>query len=260
MSAPQVPSAPPVPRQSWSESERKEVREYYEGASARTYKDVIEWYRLKNPNKILTKPQLSRIINPRPTRRGADLDLDLINNMSKNRVRARVGYWPELESALNDWHKLMTLRRIPISGADIQAKAQWYWDRMEIYKDNEAPKFSRHWLEGWKKRYGVKRQRFHGEGGGVEITEETHRQMHEIQLVLMEFERCDIFNMDETGLYWRRQPQVTLSSTSGSSGTKLSKTRITAVLCCNADGSHKLKIWLIGYYLNPRAFANVDKS
>jgi hypothetical protein len=41
--------------------------------------------------------------------------------------------------------------------------------------------------------------------------------------------------MDETGFLWERLPSSGLTTTS--SGKKLDKTRITANLCCNEDGS-----------------------
>ena len=49
----------------------------------------------------------------------------------------------------------------------------------------------------------------------------------------------DIYNTDETYVNYRTQPTRTLAS-QPRSGIKLAKDRVTAVLCVNAPGSHKL--------------------
>ena len=82
--------------------------------------------------------------------------------------------------------------------------------------------------------------------------------MENIQSILMDYERQDIYNMDETGLFWRRSPNCTLSTTA-EPGIKQSKERITAMMCGNAYGSDKIPIWIIGRAMNPRAFKNMTK-
>ena len=63
----------------------------------------------------------------------------------------------------------------------------------------------------------------------------------------------DVFNMDETGLYWMRAPKRTLSD-QRRSGQKVAKERITIALMANADGSEKLKPLCINTAETPRAF------
>ena len=65
--------------------------------------------------------------------------------------------------------------------------------------------------------------------------------------------------MDETGLFWKRSPDCTLSTTA-ESGIKRNKERITAMMCGNSDGSDKIPIWIIGRAMNPRAFENINKK
>ena len=59
--------------------------------------------------------------------------------------------------------------------------------------------------------------------------------------------------MDETGLFFRLEPNKTLS-TGPVSGTKKCKKKITVALCANADGSHKLKLLGIGKSARARCF------
>ncbi|KAG8201261.1 hypothetical protein JTE90_016748 [Oedothorax gibbosus] len=69
-----------------------------------------------------------------------------------------------------------------------------------------------------------------------------------------------IYNVDETGLYYRMLPSKTLASIKEASapGYKKSKERVTVSLCSNATGTHKLPVMLIGKSAKPRAFKNIN--
>jgi hypothetical protein len=64
----------------------------------------------------------------------------------------------------------------------------------------------------------------------------------------------DIFNCDETSLYWRLIPDRSLT-TRAPPGRKKENSRISALFCCNSDASERLPIWFIGTAKKPRAFA-----
>ncbi|CAB5360537.1 unnamed protein product [Rhizophagus irregularis] len=67
-----------------------------------------------------------------------------------------------------------------------------------------------------------------------------------------------IYNMDETGLFYRRlEPDRTLA-TKRLHGCKKNKERLSVALCSNADGSHKLNPLIIGKFANPRCFKNIN--
>ena len=59
--------------------------------------------------------------------------------------------------------------------------------------------------------------------------------------------------MDETGLFFRLEPNKTLA-TGTVSGTRKCKQRITVALCCNADGTDKLQPLVIAKAARPRCF------
>ncbi|XP_064083041.1 tigger transposable element-derived protein 1-like [Macrobrachium nipponense] len=69
-----------------------------------------------------------------------------------------------------------------------------------------------------------------------------------------------IFNVDETGLFWKRMPERTYIHKEASSmpGFKAFKDRLTLLLGGNVAG-FKLKPFLIYHSENPRAFKNVSK-
>ncbi|GFU69352.1 tigger transposable element-derived protein 1 [Trichonephila clavipes] len=64
-----------------------------------------------------------------------------------------------------------------------------------------------------------------------------------------------VFNADETGLYWKKLPNRTYiaKDENTASGHKASKDRVTLLLCSNASGYRMLKPLLINKPLRPRA-------
>lgn len=70
-----------------------------------------------------------------------------------------------------------------------------------------------------------------------------------------------IYNADETGLFYKVLPNKTLVSATEATapGRKISKERITFLACTNASGMHKIKPLVIGKSLNPRAFQNYGR-
>jgi hypothetical protein len=76
--------------------------------------------------------------------------------------------------------------------------------------------------------------------------------MKGLQTLAGEFQEEDIYNMDETGLYWRMTPSCGLATRS-QPGLKKDKTQISIVLCVNATGTDRLPVWIIGKSKNPQA-------
>ena len=68
----------------------------------------------------------------------------------------------------------------------------------------------------------------------------------------------DVFNADETGLFYLCLPDKTLSFKGQQcSGGKQSKERITVRVACSSNGSEKLPLFVIGKSIKPRCFKNV---
>jgi hypothetical protein len=81
--------------------------------------------------------------------------------------------------------------------------------------------------------------------------------MNRVRDLCKQYRDKDIFNMDETGLFWKLQPDRTLA-TEAQSGGKKSKDRVTLAFTTNADGSEKMQFWMIGKSKKPRCLKNVN--
>lgn len=69
-----------------------------------------------------------------------------------------------------------------------------------------------------------------------------------------------VYNEDESGLFWKLLPRKSYvhQNEANAPGFKVPKVRITILPCSNANGTHKLKLLVLGKTKNPRPFKNVN--
>jgi len=146
----------------------------------------------------------------------------------------------------------MEHQRIAVSGDMIKSKGKQFCLDLNIERES-LPTFSNGWLTRFKKRHSFKCQKLHGESGSApKIDFET---MEFIQNKLSKFGLKDIYNMDESGLFYNMAPSKTISRRQ-IEGSKKDKTRVSIAFTTNADGSDKLKPLIIGHSEKSRCFKN----
>ena len=101
--------------------------------------------------------------------------------------------------------------------------------------------------------------RLHGEAGSVD-KEAIKKGMEEVRALCEKYPARFIFNVDETGLQWKLMPRCTYLSvsedrkTARGSKSMYFKDRLSAYMCCNADGTAKVDMAIIGKAKEPRCF------
>lgn len=170
---------------------------------------------------------------------------------NKDRKRKRGGGDEELDEALFQWFKEKLAQGARLSGPEIQSKA------LQLAEVKGEPNFqaSSGWLWRWKTRYNVVFKKQQGERQDAD--DSSARQWLEAQMpdIICEFSEKDIFNADETALYFRAfNDKGHCLSTEDLSGGKIAKERITVLLCANMDGSEKLPLLIVGKSRRPRCF------
>ena len=120
-------------------------------------------------------------------------------------------------------------------------------------------RYSNGWMRNFKKRFSICCRALSGESAGIDegIIREGRARA---KTAVGNYRLCDVYNMDETGLFYRMLPDRTLTTDSSVKGTKKAKTRITLALTANADGSDKLKPMVIGNAQKPRCFKHFNAS
>ena len=113
------------------------------------------------------------------------------------------------------------------------------------------------WIDHFKKRYDIVQKKVCGDKANVK--ENVANDWKENLLSLIEgYSPSNIYNADKTGLFYVLAPDETLCYRDEKCfGGKKSKTRFTVLLAVNADGSDKLKPFVIERSVKPRCFKNV---
>ncbi|KAK3098872.1 hypothetical protein FSP39_023876 [Pinctada imbricata] len=98
----------------------------------------------------------------------------------------------------------------------------------------------------------------HGEKKDADEGAATQWKESTLPTFLPSYHPDDIYNADETGIYFRALPDGTLTfKTDNSGGSKKSKERVTVLVCTNMTGTDKRKLLVIGKSKDPRCFRGV---
>ena len=72
-----------------------------------------------------------------------------------------------------------------------------------------------------------------GEAGSVDVAKLPEQRAH-LKSILEGYNECDIFNCDETALFWKMEPRTTFARASVSG-----KDRVSILATCNTTGEEK---------------------
>ena len=133
-------------------------------------------------------------------KRSAEL-LHMTNNINLSQKRQHTVKYPEMEEALAEWFHA-NQDRVNMSGDLLKESAKKILDR--LYPVHATFEFSNGWLESFKNRHGIRSYRRFGESGSVNM-EVIEGERPKIREILDKYELKDIYNMDETGLFYRMQ-------------------------------------------------------
>ena len=69
-------------------------------------------------------------------------------------------------------------------------------------------------MDGCKisRRDNIKGYTRYGEDSLADIFEEVSKKMEDIKILISQYRNCDVFNMDEIGLFYRLEPNRTLAT------------------------------------------------
>lgn len=186
---------------------------------------------------------------------------------AKNISKQRSVVMEDMERMLSVWIDHQSQRNIAISTTIIQQKAKSLHQYL-IMKNGEGSQSeqflaSKGWFDRFKKRHSLHNIKMSGEAASADV-EAAKNYPAEFKKIVEAggYTPQQIYNVDETGLFWKRMPSRTFISKQekSASGFKAAKDRVTVLLGGNAAGDNKLKPMLIYHSENPRAFKGCNKS
>ena len=174
----------------------------------------------------------------------------------------KLSRYPEIDAVLLEWFR--SLKSIApeesVTGPFLLEKSKCIAEKLQ--KRNVSgylePVFlDLNWVERWKKRHNISSHQISGESQSADHTAANTWQSTQLKLIREEFQNKDIFNADETGLFWKMTPDRTLSFRGDScKGGKRSKERVTVLVAASALGE-KLPLLVIGKSKRPHCFRGV---
>lgn len=225
---------------------------------------------LKKPG--LKRPTVTGILSKR------DKWLNISDSAASSKVKHRGPKHANLEAALIEWFGQLRVKNALITDSLVTEKAKALAEKLDITDFQ----FSDGWLWKFKQRHNIKLQRPHGESGaadleGVDIARTVVAKI----ITELGYKLEDVYNFDETGLYYRAKPSKTLAvgktfytvrytilvsltfvtcapCMAGSvQGMKMQKDCIMVSVCVNATGTDRLKLVMIHTAKRPRDFGRV---
>lgn len=202
----------------------------------------------KKFGRTVSRRTVTRIISEKDKWLGMDVnDNKLINRKEK---------YPKLEEALKVFVNSANSQNLIVNDEILVEKAKKIGERLMIPKDFL---YSHGWLQRFKSRNKLRQITLHGEASSCS-TENLDEKIDLLRKELEIYDPGSIYNFDETALFYKMMPSKTISSLSKKSGTKQSKQRVSLAVCCNADGTDKLPLLMIGTAKKPRCFQNFNYS
>lgn len=161
--------------------------------------------------------------------------------------------YPEMEAKFYAWFIQQRDRHVTLSFDMLVKKARKIFK--QCYKKGTFVA-SRGWLLSFKGRHGLLKicgeKRSKDESAKKPFIEKLSQIIKE-----KEFLPSQIYNADESDLFWNMLPQQTLvRSKEKATDKNANEGRITFLACTNENGSHKLKLLVMGKSKNPKVFRN----
>uniref|UniRef100_H3B962 HTH CENPB-type domain-containing protein n=1 Tax=Latimeria chalumnae TaxID=7897 RepID=H3B962_LATCH len=166
---------------------------------------------------------------------------------SVDTIKSRHCKHPEMEDALFMWFTEVRGRGAAVNDKMLLEKGCVLGERLSV----QDFAYSKGWLANFKSRQGINHH-LHGEAASADMTAIVAGHA-ELQQTLADYSPDNIYNFDETDLFYKLGPSGTLA-TAPIAGHKKSKEHITVALFCNASGTNLRKPIVIACTKRPRCF------
>ncbi|XP_062500428.1 jerky protein homolog-like [Corticium candelabrum] len=154
-------------------------------------------------------------------------------------------------------------RGAPVLGPLLQEKAQQLFPSLYPNDDPSSFKASSGWLDKFCSRHGIRQIALQGESLSADSAAIAPfvREL-ESRLKTGGYSSDQVFNADETGLWWRLMLSKSLvcRGERRAKNFKKAKERVTLLGCASASGTCRLPLAFINKSAKPRCFKNMDMN
>ncbi|MBZ3869332.1 Tigger transposable element-derived protein 7 [Sciurus carolinensis] len=178
-------------------------------------------------------------------------DMPLVG--AEKRKRTTGAKYSDVDDAVYMWYQQKRSAGVPVRGVELQAAAE----RFAQCFGRRDFKASTGWLFRFRNRHAIGNRKVCGEQILSSASENVEPFRQKLSMIIKEekLHLAQVYSGDETDLFWKSMPENTQASRKDIClpGRKINKERLSALLCANADGTHKLKSIIIGKSKLPRS-------
>ncbi|XP_057603334.1 tigger transposable element-derived protein 7 isoform X2 [Hippopotamus amphibius kiboko] len=172
---------------------------------------------------------------------------------AEKRKRTTGAKYGDVDDAVYMWYQQKRSAGVPVRGVELQAAAERF---AQCFGRTDF-KASTGWLFRFRNRHAIGNRKVCGEQVLSPASENVEPFRRKLSMLIKEEQLClaQLYSGDETDLFWKSMPENTQASRKDIClpGRKINKERLSALLCANADGTHKLKSIVIGKSKLPRS-------
>ncbi|XP_074136042.1 tigger transposable element-derived protein 7 [Sminthopsis crassicaudata] len=181
-------------------------------------------------------------------------DMPLVG--AEKRKRTTGAKYGDVDDAVYMWYQQKRSAGVPVRGVELQAAAERF---AQCFGRTDF-KASTGWLFRFRNRHAIENRKVCGEQILNSVSENAEPFRQKLSLIIKQEKLClaQVYNGDETDLFWKSMPENIQANKKDicMPGQKINKERLSALLCANADGTHKLKSVIIGKSKQPRSIKN----
>lgn len=178
-------------------------------------------------------------------------DMPLVG--AEKRKRTTGAKYGDVDDAVYMWYQQKRLAGVHVRGVELQATAERF---AQCFGRTDF-KASTGWLFRFRNRHAIGNRKVCGEQLLSSTSENVEQFRQKLSVLIKEEKLCiaQLYSGNETDLFWKSMPENTQASRKDIClpGRKINKERLSALLCANADGTHKLKSIIIGKSKLPRS-------
>ncbi|XP_012599168.1 tigger transposable element-derived protein 7 [Microcebus murinus] len=171
-------------------------------------------------------------------------DMPLVG--AEKRKRTTGAKYGDVDDAVYMWYQQKRSAGVPVRGVELQAAAERF---AQCFGRTDF-KASTGWLFRFRNRHAIGNRKVCGEQVLSSASENVEPFRQKLSMIIKEekLRLAQLYSGDETDLFWKSMPENTQASRKDIClpGKKINKERLSALLCANADGTHKLKSIIIG--------------
>lgn len=178
-------------------------------------------------------------------------DMPLIG--AEKRKRTTGAKYGDVDDAVYMWYQEKRSAGVPVRGVELQAAAERF---AQCFGRTDF-KASTGWLFRFRNRHAIGNQKVCAEQVLSSVPENVEPFRQKLSMLIKEEKLllAQLYSGGETDLFWKSMPENTQANRKDIClpGRKINKEQLSALLCANADGTHKLKSIIIGKSKLPKS-------